>query len=208
MEHINFNTWKRKEHYDFFKNVDNPQFNVCVNIDVTNFKKFVKNNNLSFYYSMVYACTYVMNQTEDFRYKIRNNEIVLHGELHPSFTDIGDDKDLFKIVTVPFKNNIIEFSNAAKKSSINQKQYFPKIDKNQDELIYFSCLPWVSFTSISNEMIMNKEDSIPRITFGKYFNENDKILLPYSIQVNHMLLDGVHVGKYIENLQNLINEIK
>jgi chloramphenicol O-acetyltransferase type A len=155
---------------------------------------------------MVYACTYVINQIPDFRYKIRNNEIILHDTLHPSFTDIGANEDLFKIVTLPFKDNIIEFSNKARDASLNQKEHFPKTDKNQDELIYFSCIPWVSFTSISNEMIMNKEDSIPRISFGKYFNENDKILLPYSIQVNHMLLDGVHVGKYIEKLQKFLDE--
>lgn len=33
------------------------------------------------------------------------------------------------------------------------------------------------------------------------------MLLPYSIQVNHMLLDGVHVGKFIERLQDFINFI-
>lgn len=55
---------------------------------------------------------------------------------------------------------------------------------------------------------MNKEDSIPRISFGKYFKQDNKVLLPYSVQVNHMLLDGIHVGKYIEKLQNFINEFK
>lgn len=54
---------------------------------------------------------------------------------------------------------------------------------------------------------MNKEDSIPRISFGKYFIQDDKVLLPHSIQVNHMLLDGVHIGNYMERLQQFINEL-
>ncbi|MGL6107415.1 chloramphenicol acetyltransferase [Romboutsia sp.] len=207
MKYINFDTWNRRNHYKFFEKVDNPQFNICLNIDITNFLKFVKTNKVSFYYSMIYASTYVMNEMEDFRYKIRNGEIILQDKLKPSFTDIGASEDLFKIVTLSLENSIIEFSNKAKEKSINQIDYFPETDVNQDELIYFSCLPWVSFTSISNEIVMNKEDSIPRISFGKYFNDNGKILLPYSIQVNHMLLDGVHVGKYLEKLQKFINEI-
>lgn len=54
---------------------------------------------------------------------------------------------------------------------------------------------------------MSKEDSIPRISFGKYFYQDDKVLLPYSIQVNHMLLDGIHVGKYMERLQEFLDEL-
>ncbi|CAH2212592.1 chloramphenicol acetyltransferase [Tepidibacter aestuarii] len=207
MQNINFDTWKRKNHYKFFEKVDNPQFNICLNVDVTNFFKFVKSNEISFYYSMIYASTYVMNQIEDFRYKIRNGEIILHDKLQPSFADMGPSENLFKIVSLDLESNIIEFSNKAKEKSIKQTNYFPETNVNQDELIYFSCIPWISFTSISNEIVMNKEDSIPRISFGKYFNDNGKILLPYSIQVNHMLLDGVHVGNYIERLQKFLNEI-
>lgn len=207
MQSINFDTWKRKNHYKFFEKVDNPQFNICANIDVTNFLKFVKENKLSFYYSMIYASTYVMNEIQDFRYKIRDGEVIFHDKLKPSFTDMSPGEDLFKIVTLDLGDDIVEFSHNAKKVSSNQKEYFVQTDFEQDELIYFSCIPWISFTSISNEIIMNKEDSIPRISFGKYFSEGDSILLPYSIQVNHMLLDGVHVGKYMERLQQFINEL-
>ncbi len=208
MKYINFDNWHRKEHYKFFENVDNPQFNICMNLDITNFRKFVKENNLSFYYSMVYASTYVMNQIEDFRYKIREGQIILHDALQPSFTDIQSGENLFKIVTLPLLDDMRDFSIAAKKISESQKEYFPKVNVNQDKLIYFSCIPWISFTSISNEIIMDREDSIPRISFGKYFTQDNKILLPYSIQVNHMLLDGVHVGNFVRQLQRFINEVK
>lgn len=207
MKYIDFNTWERKEHYNFFEKVDNPQFNICINLDVTNFLKFVKENKLSFYYSMIYASTYVMNSIEDFRYKIRDGRIILHDELKPSFTDMKKGDRLFKIVTSSLDTNIINFSVKARGISNAQEDYFPVCDFEQDELIYFSCLPWISFTSLSNEIVMNKEDSIPRISFGKYFEQNNKILLPYSIQVNHMLLDGIHVGEYINKLQQYINEL-
>lgn len=207
MKYIDFNTWERKEHYKFFEKVDNPQFNICMNLDVTNFLKFVKENKLSFYYSMIYASTYIMNSIEDFRYKIRDGKIILHDELKPSFTDMKKGNRLFKIVTSSLDTNIINFSDKAKVISSAQENYFPTCDFEQDELIYFSCLPWISFTSLSNEIVMNKEDSIPRISFGKYFEQDNKTLLPYSIQVNHMLLDGIHVGDYINKLQQFINEL-
>ena len=207
MEYIDFDTWKRKEHYKFFEAVDNPQFNVCFNLDVTNFLRYVKENKISFYYSMMYASTTVINEIEDFRYKIRDGKIILHKELKPSFTDMTKNDELFKIVSVELKDNIIDFSEYVKEKSTNQVEYFPKTDIKQDELIYYSCVPWISFTSISNEIIMNKEDSIPRISFGKYFEQDKKVLLPYSIQANHMLVDGIHIGRFVENLQKFIDEL-
>lgn len=207
MKYINFENWDRREHYQFFENVDNPQYNICFHLDVTHFKKFVKENNLSFYYSMIYVSTIIMNDMEDFRYKIRDGKVILHNELKPSFTDIASNSELFKIVSMPIENDIATFSLEAKKKSENQSEFFPIKTFAEDELIYFSCLPWISFTSISNEIVMNKEDSTPRISFGKYFVDNDKLLLPYSIQVNHMLLDGIHIGEFSKKLQQYIDNL-
>ena len=208
MKYIDFNNWVRKEHYKFFEGTNNPQFNICINLDVTHFLKFVKDNDLSFYFSMVYASTYVMSGICDFLYKIRKDGIVLHDSLIPSFTDMSNRDNLFKIVTLPLSDDIKSFSAIARKTSKSQEEFFPKIDFDQDRLIYFSCTPWISFTSVSNEMIMDEFDSIPRVSFGKYFTEGDKVLLPYSIQVNHKLLDGYHVGNFVEKLQKYIDEVK
>lgn len=207
MKYINFNTWKRKEHYKFFSFADNPQFNICTNLDVTHFLSFVKNNNISFYYSMIYSSTHVMNEIEDFRYKIRDKKIILHDYLQPSFTDISTGDNLFKIVSIDIEDDIIDFSNAARKKSANQNKYFAQKSPDEDKFIYFSCIPWISFTSISHPIVINKYDSIPKISWGKYFKQDNKMLLPYSIQVNHMLLDGIHVGNYIQSLQKFIDNL-
>jgi chloramphenicol O-acetyltransferase type A len=33
-------------------------------------------------------------------------------------------------------------------------------------------------------------------------------LLPFSVQVNHALIDGFHIGKYVDRLQTFIDEMK
>jgi len=87
----------KEEHFHFFHRMDYPQFNVCANIDVTHFLNFVQSNELPFYYAMIHAATLVVNQTVNFRYRIRGNEVILHEQTHPSFTDMEEDSDLFKI---------------------------------------------------------------------------------------------------------------
>jgi chloramphenicol O-acetyltransferase type A len=59
MQIIDIENWKRKEHFEFFYRMDYPQYNICANIDITQFLRFVRQNELSFYYAMIYAVTSV-----------------------------------------------------------------------------------------------------------------------------------------------------
>lgn len=207
MKYIDLDTWKRKEHFAFFYRMDYPQFNICFNLDVTQFLAFTKKNNLSFYYAFIHAVTTVVNDTEDFRYRIRDGKVVLHKKIHPSFTDMESGNDLFKMVTVDLKDDVFKFEKMAKETSAKQKDFF-RLDKliGRDDLIYITCIPWISFTHLSHTITINKNDSVPKISWGKYFTEGDKVLLPFSVQVHHALMDGVHVGKYAEKLQRYLDQ--
>lgn len=211
MKYVDLKNWKRKGHYEFFHRMDYPQFNICMDIDVSNFVKFTRQNGLSFYYAMIFATTSVINQIDDFKYRIRDDKVVIHDKIHPSFTDMNKDgkDDLFKLVTVELKDDIYKFEKTAKEASERQQDYFG-LDKliGRDDLIYITCIPWISFTHISHTISLNKNDSVPRISWGKYYKQGDKILLPFSVQVNHALIDGFHIGKYVDRLKTLIDEMK
>jgi chloramphenicol O-acetyltransferase type A len=211
MIYIDLETWKRKEHFDFFYRMDYPQFNICMNLDISKFLIFTKEHRLSFYYSMIYAVTAVVNMVDDFKYRIRDGKVILHDKIHPSFTymDNNEKNDLFKLITVDFEGNIFEFEKTAKEISQNQRDYFG-LDKlrGRDDLIYITCIPWISFTHISHTITINKNDSVPKISWGKYYSDGEKVLLPFSVQVNHALMDGFQIGKFVEQLQNYIDGIK
>ncbi|PKM77241.1 MAG: chloramphenicol acetyltransferase [Firmicutes bacterium HGW-Firmicutes-15] len=207
MEIINFDTWERTTHYKFFKRMDYPHFNMCVNIDITNFLAKTNEKKITFYYAMIYAATYALNQVEEFRYRIKGEQVVLHNIIHPSFTDMSDGTDLFKMVTVYMEKSILDFTKKAKEKSNDQVDYFVIKDvEGRDDLTYITCIPWVSFTHLSHTISFNKDDSIPRLAWGKYFKEGDKLLLPFSVQAHHSFVDGIHMGKYIDCLQEYLNE--
>lgn len=48
---------------------------------------------------------------------------------------------------------------------------------------------------------------ILEIQRGKYFIRNQKVILPFSVQVHHSFVDGVHIGKLANALQNYLDEI-
>jgi len=208
MEYIDIQNWKRKKHFEFFYHMDYPQYNICMDVDVTSFLAYIRENKLSFYYSMIYAATDVINTVENFRYRIRDGKVVLHDKIHPSFTDMkaDDSDDLFKMVTLDLTGTIREFSEEAKRTSENQNEYFDKANlTGRDDLIYITCIPWISFTHLSHTISLNRNDAVPRISWGKYYTNGNKVMLPFSVQVHHALVDGFHVGKYIEKLQAYLN---
>jgi chloramphenicol O-acetyltransferase type A len=208
MKYIDIDKWNRKEHFNFFHRMDYPHFNICANLDVTNFLDFVREHELQFYYAMIHASTSITNEIINFRYRIREDKVILHEKIHPSFTDIEEENDLFKLVTVEMKDNVFEFAKYAEEKSINQKEYFALNELvGRDDLIYITCIPWISFTHLSHTISLNKNDSVPRISWGKYFAENSKVLLPFSVQVNHALVDGVHIGEYLSKLQEYIDNL-
>ncbi len=115
----------------------------------------------------------------------------MHDMIHPSFTDMLDGTDLFKMVTVNMEKSILDFSKKAKEKSRNQTDCFVFEDvEGRDDLTYITCVPWVSFTHLSHTISFNKDDSIPRLAWGKYFKENDKLLLHFQYKPTIHLLMG------------------
>lgn len=208
MKIIDLNTWERTTHYNFFRRMDYPHHNMCINIDISNFLAKIRKKHIPFYYAMIYAATQCMNQVEQFRYRIRDEQVVLHEVIHPAFSEIAEGSDLFKMVTVELEGPIELFAQRAREKSNNQKDYFVFEDiEGRDDLIFITCVPWLSFTQLSHTISFNKDDSFPRLAWGKHFMNNGKTLMPFSVQAHHSFVDGVHVARYVECLQEYLDQI-
>ncbi len=81
-----------------------------------------------------------------------------------------------------------------------------KFQPSGENIIHYSTLPWADFTSVNHARILSVGRSIPKITFGKVTRDGDKMWMPVDIHANHALMDGFHVGKFIERFQELLNE--
>ena len=207
---IDLSAWKRKEIFVFFSHASNPYYMVTFRIDVAPLYAYVKKHHLSFYYSLVYLCTQAINDVEAFRYTIRGEQVFYLDPRIPSFTDLKKDSEYFHIVTMPTMGSLAEFNEEARKRSAAQ-QFFLDTSQETDRVIYFSCLPWVDLTALTNERDFSspdsKNDSIPRIAWGKYVPNGDRLELGISIEVNHRLIDGLHIGQFAQRLEKLIGEL-
>lgn len=157
---------------------------------------------------MTYLVTQAVNEVENLRYTIRDDSVFLLDKRTPSFTELKKGSEQFQIITCPCKGTLADFCRAAKERSEAQTSFLETSSETND-LIYISCLPWFDLTCCTNERQVDIDDAIPRITWGKYIRqENGRETLGLSIEVNHRLVDGVHLGRFYESLQNKINELE
>jgi chloramphenicol O-acetyltransferase type A len=205
MKYIDLETWKRKNHFNYFKQLDYPHFNVCANVDITKFNNFIKDKQYPFFVSILFAATKAANAIKELRYRIREDRVVEHEVVNPSFTIMAED-DVFSFCTTKYVERFEAFKvNASLAIERTKNNVSIEDEPGQDDLLYITSLPWISFTGITHPIHMSPPDSVPRIAWGKYFEESGKIKLPFSIQVHHALVDGVHIGQYFKYLQEILD---
>ena len=203
MKMIDMATWPRRGIYDYFSGVSNPFYSVTVQLNVTALAAWAKREGLSFYYALVYLCTQAVNQTVAFRYDIREGQVALLDRREPSFTDLKPGAELFHIVTMPAGEDIRAFCREARQKSRAQ-EVFLDMAAEAGPLIYFSCLPWVELTALTNERDFDRDDTVPRIAWGRYVEQNGRLKLGLSLEVNHRFIDGLHIGQFVRALEGLI----
>lgn len=206
MKKIDLQKWERTQAYQFFSQVDCPFYSVTTTIDVTAVKQFAKDNNLSFYYTMVWLVSKAVNCVEEFNMRIVNNEVIQYQQTYPSFTVLLPNQNQFSIITFNTLPDCKEFCEQAQHKAQTQTAFLDTATQS-DQLIYISCTPWFDFTSLTNERNFDKDDCIPRIAWGKYYEQDGKLLVHMSIEVNHRLVDGLHIGKFVQALDNNISKL-
>ena len=197
--------WSRKIHCAIFRNYVEPNFCVTFEVDVTNFYKKIKSQNLSFTLSMVYAVCKCGNEIENFRYRFLNGKIVLFDKIDTAFTLLDTETELFKVVNVPFIENLQEYVELAKKLSDAQKEYFTAPLGN--DIFQCSPLPFLTYTHISHTISGKKDNATPLFDWGKFRAVEGKLFMPLSVQVHHSFVDGLHIGKFADRLQKFLNEL-
>ena len=146
------------------------------------------------------------NETEPFRYHISEDSVWIYDKVHSSPT-INRPDGTFGfgyLEYYPLFAEFVENALPAIKSVQESRALMPAI--LGDNVIHYSSLPWINFTSLSHARSFSFKESCPKISFGKMTDLNGKLSMPVSIHVHHALMDGYHVGQFINRLQTLLEE--
>jgi len=208
MEFLDIETWNRKQHFEYFKQLIDPYFGVTVEVDVTKAYQTAKEKEIPFFVLYLHACMKAINVVENFKYRITEDErIRIYDVIHASATIMRAD-NTFGFSFINYSDSLDEFHENFKKEKariLNSTDLFPPI--NSDNCVYCSALPWLNFTG-HKEPKGSESDSITRLAFGKFIEKENTLKMPVSITVNHALIDGYHVGLFFENYQKALDTIQ
>ncbi|MDT2600870.1 CatA-like O-acetyltransferase [Enterococcus hulanensis] len=196
---IDEKNWKRAMHCRIFRDSVEPAFCVSFELDITHFLQQIRKQHYSFTFALIHSVTVCANQIEEFRYRFVDGEVVLYDQIDTAFTYLDKETELFKVVNVPMEAKLEDYLASAAKTAEEQKEYFT--GPLGRDVFQFSPLPWVSFTHISHTNSGKRDNATPLIDWGKYFQRDEKIILPFSVQAHHSFVDGLHIGKLANALQ-------
>ena len=75
------------------------------------------------------------------------------------------------------------------------------MEPDRDDFLFMTAIPWVSFTAFVHPVPLDPPDSVPRFAWGRFREEGDSAVLPLNIQAHHALVDGIHVARFYERVQ-------
>lgn len=204
MHEIDLRTWRRRRYYELFSTFDHPHFNMCTNLELTGFHRRLKSSGVSFTVAFIYVITRAANAIPEFRQRIRSGKVVEHETVSPAVTVLVDD-DLFSFCTIPYCERFTEFEDKATAMMAHVKKH-PTLENvpGQDDLLFMTAIPWVSFTSFTHPMQLHPADSIPRFAWGRFFQEGQALKIPLSVQGHHALMDGIHIAKFYARVEDFL----
>jgi chloramphenicol O-acetyltransferase type A len=207
MKHeIDLSTWKRREHFEVFRNFDEPLFGITVKVECSAAYKKAKELGYSFSNYYLYLSMKAANEIEEFRYRIEGDKVFCYDSIGAGPTIFRAD-ETYGCGFMPYNEDIEAFMLQANAEVERVKaEQGLKFTHAGEDILHYSTLPWADFTAVNHARRLDIGRSIPKITFGKITREADKMWLPVDIHANHAVMDGFHVGKFVERFQELLNQ--
>lgn len=188
----------RRSQYEYFRTFANPYASMTVNCDITHLRRVTRERALPFFLTVLHCAVNAANAVPELRRRIRGENVVEYERCISSHTVALPD-ETYCYCELDCSKPLAEFLPYAL-AEVERAKSCPTMEDGDDpdRLFFVSSVPWVSFASISLPKPV-PADSNPRITFGKYFAQGERVLLPVDLTVHHALADGIHMAKFFED---------
>ncbi|MDX1624717.1 MAG: CatA-like O-acetyltransferase [Gemmatimonadota bacterium] len=204
---LDLDAWERREHFAFFRDYDQPFFNLCAEVDVSSaLARCRGGGGPSFSVTVLFHSTAAANGVEAFRYRIRGDGVVVHDVIHAGTTVLRPD-GTFGFAYVDYEGSLEAFAEAAEEAFVSARRSDRALDPRdeRDDLIHHTVIPWIAFTSMAHARRHDPEDSVPKISFGRYHGDEGAERMPVSVEVHHALMDALHVGRFLDSFQERLD---
>lgn len=216
-KYIDMTKYPRLDHFRHFLTMQQPCVSITVQVDITDWLSRLKASGCPFFLSFQYAVVRAANRIPEFRQRIVDDKIVEYDYCNPSYiVSLPDDTYRYCNVNVnqPFAQYLKE--SRVKQDAALHSEHLEEEEGDVLGLLFISCVPWFNYT----EAMMpypGGSFSNPSFCWGGYktekylaledgrVTEKVKTSIPVTLFFNHALIDGIHAGRFFDNLGDELN---
>jgi chloramphenicol O-acetyltransferase type A len=195
----------RQKQFDYYRQYRNPFYSMTFELDATALKAFIDHNGYRTYLNLCYFLTRAAQGIEDFRYRLRDGQLVLYERLDPGLT-VPAANGGFGWSHFEYDEDVHVFNRRAAAEWPSPDEPADMTPKDHDNQIYFTAIPGAVFTGFTHTWD-DPSEGAARVAFGQLFERDDRLLVPVGIQVNHIFIDGRALGELTRRAQEEFDSI-
>ncbi len=179
---IDRETYYRKGVFRHFSEDCKCSTSMTARVDVTELAKRSRETGTKFYLNFLYLLTKALNSRDDYRmgYLWQTRELICYERIHPTQYIFHEDTETCTPVYSHWYEDYETFYAAALKDAEKARQTREYLLDAANHPNWFdaSFIPWLSYEN-----------------WGKYREENGRLMMPVSVRLNHAIADGYLLAK-------------
>ena len=196
---IDKETYYRKGVFRHFTDDCKCSTSVTARVDVTELAEWSKKTGTKFYINFLYLLTKVLNSRDDYRlgYRWQTDELICYDQINPTQYVFHEDTETCTPVYSTYSDDYAVFYRNALEDVEKAKQTreYGLDAANHPNWFDASFIPWLSYDSLNIELPDGYLYFAPIVNWGKYREENGRLMMPVSVRLNHAIADGDLVAK-------------
>lgn len=205
---IDVQNWERKGLFTLYTTDLKLVMNMTVDIDVTNLLRFTKKHGLKFYPTMIWVVSKRMNARDEFKYSLTpQGELLKWDSVSPSYTDFNTETEKFVKFVTEYCDDLFAFHDRVMADRAKHKDEVGFVPDQPANFFDISCLPWTRYKSFDLHVYGDGLSLFPVVIWGKYQEENGKIIMPVTMNIHHAVCDGFHLSRFFKELQEEIDRL-
>ena len=174
-------------------------------IDVTELVKNSKKTGTKFYINFLYILSKVLNSRDDYKmgYLWQTNQLICYDSIHPTQYIFHDDTETCTPVYTTYHPDYHVFYRSASFDIAQAKKTreYGLDTANHPNWFDASYISWLSYDSLNIELPDGYLFFAPIVNWGKYREENGRLMMPVTVRLNHAIADGFLVANVYRLLE-------
>lgn len=207
-ETIDLNTWPRGALFRFYINEMRIVMSLTVDIDVTPLRRFVKDNELKFYPTMIWLVSSVINAHDEFKYGWDDAGRLIKWEtVSPSYAHFHEVDENFAKMVTPFSEDLFDFHARFLRDRARSEDCQGILYQQPPNFFDVTCLPWVHYRHFDLHVFDEGRFLAPVVSWGRYEESGGRMLMPLTMNIHHAVADGFHLSRFFTEVQDRIDTL-